>query len=83
MVMMKKIFILMGVALMVTAFSSCSDENTSGGSPTAGSNYNYSVSMSVFYNLAANFDIFLEWLGGHVYHNGCESTVNAALAQLE
>ncbi len=46
MVMMKKIFILMGVALMVTAFSSCSDENTSGGSPTAGSNYNYSVSMS-------------------------------------
>ena len=44
--MMKKIFILMGVALMVTAFSSCSDENTSGGSPTAGSNYNYSVSMS-------------------------------------
>ena len=46
MVMIKKIFILMGVALMVVAFSSCSDENTPGGSPTAGSNYNYSVSMN-------------------------------------
>lgn len=45
--MMKKFLILsMSLALMVTAFSSCSDENTPSANPTIGSNFNYAVSMS-------------------------------------
>ena len=45
--------------------------------------YYYAVVVSVFNDLSGDLYVFLEGLGGSVYHNGGETAVYAALACLE
>ena len=51
--------------------------------PVLVSLYYYAMSVSVFYYLLCDRDVLFERLRRHIDHYGCESSVDAALAEFE